>query len=130
MSNTAATTTLFRPVGVHELDLIRASGFRRFPPRLAHQPIFYPVVNEAYAVQIARDWNAKDAASGYVGYVTRFAIRSHFLARYPVHQVGAQAHQEYWIPAEELDAFNRQIVGLIEVVAEFRGEGAPSKVVP
>jgi len=41
--------TLFRPVGQAELDLIRASGFTAFPPRLPGQPIFYPVLNEAYA---------------------------------------------------------------------------------
>jgi len=35
-----ATTILFRPVGAHELALIRASEYREFPPRLAHQPIF------------------------------------------------------------------------------------------
>ena len=60
------TTTLFRPVGKPELDLIRASGVRAFPPRLAQQPIFYPVLNEEYATEIARDWNTKDAASGAV----------------------------------------------------------------
>lgn len=87
------------------------------------------MVNEAYAVQIARDWNTKDVASGYVGYVTRFATRSHFLARYPVQLVGAEVHQEYWIPAVDLDEFNRNIVGLIEVVAEFCGEGSPSEAV-
>jgi hypothetical protein len=117
-------TTVWRPVGQAELELIEASGWRAFPPRLAHQPIFYPVVNEEYAVQIARDWNAKDAASGYVGYVTRFRVRSDFLARYPVETAGARRHQEYWIPAEEMDAFNAAIVSPIEVVAEFRGEAA------
>lgn len=118
------TTLLWRPVGQAELELIQASGWRAFPPRLAHQPIFYPVANEEYAVQIARDWNAKDAASGYVGYVTRVRVRSDFLARYPLETAGARRHQEYWIPAEEMDAFNAAIVGPIEVVAEFRGEGA------
>jgi hypothetical protein len=52
-----AVTTLYRPVGRKELELIRASEFRFFPPRLASQPFFYPVLNEEYAVQIARDWN-------------------------------------------------------------------------
>jgi hypothetical protein len=117
-------TVLWRPVGQAELELIRASGGRAFPPRLAHQPIFYPVANEEYAVQIARDWNTKDAASGHVGYVTRFRVRSDFLARYPLETAGARRHQEYWIPAEEMDAFNAALVGPIEVVGEFRGEGA------
>jgi hypothetical protein len=115
-----ATVTLYRPVGQVELDLIRASGFRAFPPRLPSQPIFYPVLNEAYAAQIARDWNTRDAASGFVGYVTRFRVRADHLARYEVRTVGrGRLHEEYWIPAEELDDFNAQIVGEIEVVAEF-----------
>jgi hypothetical protein len=117
----AETVTLFRPVGQAELDLLRAGGYRAFPPRLAHQPIFYPVLDEGYAVQIARDWNTKDAASGYTGYVTRSRVRAAFLAPYPVRTAGASAHQEYWIPAEDLPALNAALVGPIEVVGEFRG---------
>jgi hypothetical protein len=120
----SAATTLYRPVGAAELKLIEESGWCAFPPRLAHQPIFYPVLDEAYAVQIARDWNTKDAASGYAGYVTRFAVDADFLARYVVRTVGARGHRELWVPAEELDAFNRHILGRIEVVAEFRGAPA------
>lgn len=114
------TMTLYRPVGQKELDLIHESGDRAFPPRLSFQPIFYPVLNEDYATQIARDWNTKDAASGFVGYVTRFQVRADYLSRYPVQVVGGSQHQEYWIPAEELEDFNRNIVGTIEVVDEFR----------
>ena len=113
------TTVLYRPVGQKELDLIRESGFAAFPPRLFWQPIFYPVLNEEYAVGIARDWNTKDEASGFVGYVTRFHVRADYLARYDVQTVGSRVHQEYWIPAEDLAEFNRNIVGPIEVIAEF-----------
>jgi hypothetical protein len=120
MSDEAAVT-LFRPVGTEELDLILESGFREFPPRLPEQPIFYPVLNEDYATQIARDWNAKHSASGR-GFVTRFRVRTEFLSRYEVQTVGGSIHQEYWIPAEELPEFNRNIVGLIEVIAEFSRE--------
>jgi hypothetical protein len=67
-----ATTTLYRPVGNLELELIEKSGFRAFPPRLPDQPYFYPVTNEEYAIQIARDWNTKDSASGFIGHVLRF----------------------------------------------------------
>ena len=111
------TITLYRPVGPEELDLIRRSGFRSFPPRLPEQPIFYPVLTEAYAVKIARDWNVK--ASG-AGYVTRFSVRRSFMMRYPVQNAGGSQHQEYWIPAEDLPQFNASIVGAIEVIAEFR----------
>ena len=110
------TTILYRPVGPKELTLIAASGDREFPPRLAEQPIFYPVLTEAYARQIAREWNVP--ASG-LGYVTRFAVRQEFLARYAEQQVGASIHRELWIPAEELAEMNRNIVGLIEVIAEY-----------
>lgn len=113
------TVTLYRPVGLKELGLIRESGFKAFPPRLPEQPIFYPVANEAYATQIARDWNVKDPASGFRGFVTRFRVLADFMRRYAPKQVGAAVHQEYWIPAGELAEFNENIVGLIEVIAEF-----------
>lgn len=116
------TVTLFRPIGQKERELIQQSGDRAFPPRLPFQPIFYPVLNEEYAVQIARDWNTKDAASGYVGYVTRFRVRADFISRYQIQTVGSSMHQEYWIPAEELDQFNQNIVGSVEVIAEFRSD--------
>jgi hypothetical protein len=110
------TITLYRPVGPAELALIRESGWRRFPPRLPEQPIFYPVLNEEYATRIARDWNAKRDGGGYV---TRFRVKADFARRYPVRSAGAAVHKELWIPAEELSAFNDNIVGEIEVVAAF-----------
>jgi hypothetical protein len=112
-------TTLFRPVGQAELDLIAASGFTKFPPRLEHQPIFYPVLNYEYAEQIAREWNTRDEASGFAGYVLRFEVETQFLDRYSVQKAGDRRHEEYWIPAEELEEFNSHIVGKIEVVAKF-----------
>jgi len=112
----AETTILYRPVGPEELRLIAASGYREFPLRLPEQPIFYPVLNEEYARQIARDWNV--SASG-AGFVTRFAVRNEFLTRYSAQTVGTTVHQELWIPAEDLVEMNRKIVGLIEVVASF-----------
>jgi hypothetical protein len=114
------TTVLFRPVGQKEFDLIIASNYKTFPPRLTYQPIFYPVLNKAYAVKIARDWNTKDLASDFVGYVTRFYVATEFLARYSVQNVGGSEYQEYWIPADDLPEFNAHIVGKIEIIAEFR----------
>ncbi len=111
------TTTLYRPVGPKELELIRHSGFKAFPPRLPAQPIFYPVLTEDYAAKIARDWNVK--ASG-AGYVTRFAVDCAFLDRYPIEEAGDSQHREYWIPAGHLPEFNAAIVGPIAVIAEFK----------
>jgi hypothetical protein len=110
------TVTLFRPVGPAEQELIRQSDFRAFPPRLPEQPIFYPVLTEEYATKIARDWNVRASGSGYV---TRFAVRRSFLDRYHVQNAGGERFQEYWIPAEKLGDFNDNIVGKIEITAEF-----------
>jgi hypothetical protein len=110
------TVTLYRPVGPKELALIAASGWREFPPRLPEQPIFYPVTNEAYAMQIARDWNVKESGAGYV---TKFEVDADYLSQYPKQRVGGAIHMEYWIPAEQLPEFNRHIAGNIVVTAEF-----------
>ena len=55
-----------------------------------------------------------------MGYVTRFAVRKSYLDGHQVQQAGGDTILEHWIPAEELDEFNDNIVGLIEVVSEFR----------
>lgn len=115
------TTVLFRPVGEHELRLIAEAGYKAFPPRHPGQPIFYPVLTEEYATQIARDWNAKNSASK-VGYVTRFAVKTEYLSQFTPQKVGGEIHVEYWIPAEKMDEFNQNIMGLIEVISQFRGE--------
>lgn len=111
------TTTLYRPVGERELALIRESGWRAFPPRLPEQPIFYPVLNEEYATQIARDWNTRD---GGTGYVVRFEVNSEYLERFPIQTAGARIHREYWIPSEELNEFHQHIEGEIQIISEFR----------
>ena len=113
---TVSTTTLYRPVGPKELDLIKQSDWKAFPPRLPHQPIFYPVLNEEYATQIARDWNAKESGSGFV---TRFEAESDYVSKFGIKTVGSSQHQELWVPAEKLVEFNRHIVGVIQVIAEF-----------
>ncbi len=111
-----ATKTLWRPVGPKELELIVGADHRRFPPRLPEQPIFYPVCNERYAIEIAERWNATSDGGGFV---TRFEVRDEYITGYETHVVGARHHEEYWIPAEDLDAFNDAIVGRIEVVHVF-----------
>ncbi|MEU4807718.1 ADP-ribosylation/crystallin J1 [Nocardia fluminea] len=116
MTTAPRTTVLWRPTGLSELALVAESGWRTWPPRLPDQPIFYPVLNEAYAVLIARDWNVP--ASG-AGYVTRFEVRTDYLDNYDVQQAGGRDILEYWIPAEDLEEFNRNIIGAIEVVRRF-----------
>ncbi len=120
------TVTLYRPVGKGEMELIRESGFKAFPPRLPHQPIFYPVLNEEYARAIAERWNVRDQQSGYVGFVTRFLVRTAFVEQFPEKQVGDAHHRELWIPAERLEELNANIVGEIELIAEFRSSQTDS----
>ena len=107
---------LYRPVGTEELRLVEESSWTRFQPRLPEQPIFYPVENEEYAIQIARDWNVKSSGSGHV---LRFDVDPIFLEKYPIQQVGNATHREYWIPAEDLEQFNDHIIGSIELIASF-----------
>ncbi len=111
------TTIMYRPTGPEELELVKQSGFTKWPPRLPDQPIFYPVTNEQYAKEIATKWNIN--ASG-VGYVTRFEVKKAFMAKYNIEQVGASHHTEWWVPAEELEELNRHIVGKIKVIGEYR----------
>ena len=114
------TVTLWRPTGLHELRLVADSGWRAWPPRLPDQPIFYPVLNFPYAEEIARDWNTKTAP--WVGFVTRFQVEAEVATTYEIQVVGSErTHQELWVPAEDLGAFNAAIVGSIEVVAAYAG---------
>jgi hypothetical protein len=111
------TVVMYRPTGPEELALVEQTGFKRWPPRLLGQPIFYPVTNEEYATEIASRWNVKDSG---VGYVTRFHVLASFANRYEIQRVGAAHHTEWWIPTGELEALNDSIVGEIEVISEFR----------
>lgn len=106
-------------MGRAEFDLIAAADFLAFPPRLDIQPIFYPVTTLAYAEEIARRWNTKDAVSAFCGYALEFDIEAEWIARYPVQTVGSSAHQELWVPAEDLADFNSRLVGPIRVVSRF-----------
>lgn len=107
---------LYRPVGKAEFELIVQSNFTAYPPRLPEQPIFYPVLNERYAREIAEKWNRRYPDSQYTGYVTTFEIDDEYISQFSVQTVGACYHQEFWIPAEELTEFNRHIVGTIKII--------------
>ena len=115
------STTLWRPIGVYELRLIAQSGFRAFPPRLAEQPIFYPVCNQEYAAEIASKWNTGDPNSGHGGFVTRFDVADEVAAQYPRHVVGARRHEELWVPAADLASFCAAFVAPIAVVQGWLG---------
>ncbi len=110
------TVTLYRPTGPEELKLVEESGFRRWPPRLPEQPIFYPVTNEQYATEIASRWNVEESGSAFV---TRFEVKRPFMDRYEIHTVGASHHTEWWVPAEHLEELNANIVGKIDVIARL-----------
>jgi len=110
------TTTMYRPTGQPEYDLVEQSGFTEWPPRLPEQPIFYPVTNIEYAREIASIWNTKDPGNGNIGYVFTFEVNKSFADNYEIHCVGARHHTEWWVPAEDLHALNRNIVGKITLL--------------
>ena len=109
---------LYRPVGTKELQLMAKSGFKCFPPRLPEQPIFYPVLSQEYAAEIASNWNVK-YNDDHVGYVTQFEVDDEFVKKYEPHTVGASYHRELWVPAEELVEFNKHLIGTIRVIEVF-----------
>ena len=114
--------TLFRPVGLRELELIGESGWKSFPWRLEIQPIFYPVLNFEYAAQIAREWNTRDPVSGWAGWVTRFEVEDAYAQQFEPQTVGSSHHRELWVPSEQMDEFNAHILGPIRIEAVFVGE--------
>lgn len=117
---TGATLELFRPTGINELQLVVKAQLRAWPPRLPDQPIFYPVLNQPYAEQIARDWNTK--AEPFAGYVTAFEVSDSYASKFERRVVGGHQHEELWVPAEELDEFNDHLEGPIRVLGAFFGE--------
>lgn len=110
------TVTCYRPTGQKELDLVAESGFKYWPPRLPEQPIFYPVTTEQYAIDLTQ-WNISDFGAGYV---TKFEVKKSFMDNYPIKCVGASSHTEWWIPADDLEELNNNIVGSIKVIGEYR----------
>ena len=109
------TITCYRPTGKKELDLVEASDFKKWPPRLPEQPLFYPVTNEQYAIEVTK-WNITDFGAGYV---TKFEVNKEFMDRYLIKCVGAKHHTEWWIPAADLDELNDNIVGTIDVIGKY-----------
>ena len=56
------------------------------------------------------------------GFVTKFHLNKEYASKFDVQNVGGQIHNELWVPSEELEEFNNNIVGLIEVTKEFYQE--------
>ncbi|SEC82811.1 hypothetical protein SAMN04489761_3700 [Tenacibaculum sp. MAR_2009_124] len=115
------TVTLYRPIGEKELLLIAENDFTSFPTRLDWQPIFYPVLNEEYACEIASKWNTRDEFGNYLGFVTKFQVSQAEFSKYKIQNVGGTIHNELWVPAEELETFNNSIVGKIDVFKVYIG---------
>jgi hypothetical protein len=122
---------LFRPIGLRELTLIAKAGFKLFPPRLSHQPIFRPALDREYAERIARDWSTNDRLAGYAGFVIRFEIDQDYAQRFNVHVVGSRsAHRELYVRAEELDEFSNHLIGKITVLSSYYGKQFSGEIDP
>jgi hypothetical protein len=114
--------TLYRPMGLFETRLVLESNCKEFPPRLEGQPIFYPVLNEGYAVQIASEWNTTDEKSGYSGFVASFNLNNSYFKEFEVQHVGDDQHNELWVPADKLQEFNSHIMNGIIISKTFYGD--------
>lgn len=114
---------LYRPVGLSEAVKILESKASAFPPRLPEQPIFYPVLTRDYAEQITQQWNVPSASAGYAGFVTEFHLEAKYASKFKAQVVGPSTARELWVSAEELDTFNRHLVGTICLISAHYGEG-------
>lgn len=111
---------LYRPVGLQELALIYDSDMKTFPARLPQRPIFYPVLQLEYARQTASDWNAKNGQ--FAGYVTQFKVEDEYIDKFEEHAVGGSQYQELWVPAEDIEEFNKHLTGPIKVLEGHFGD--------
>jgi hypothetical protein len=107
--------TLYRPIGLREMALVKDADWRAFPARSRGQPNLCPLPDRSDAAQIARDWKVK---TGGAGFVTRFAVKAAYLRQLQA-QAGEEIRLDYWIAREELPRFNENIVGKIEVIEAF-----------
>jgi len=57
-----------------------------------------------------------------VGHVTKFNVNADYLMKFEVQKVGGLIHNELWVPAHELEEFNNNIVGLIELIETHTGQ--------
>ena len=108
------TTKLYRPINLEELILIEESFWKRIPIRLGGwQPILYVVSNLEYAEEILTKWYIP---SGIDGYIICCEVNSEFLSKYNVENADGKIHNEYWIPADDVDEFNNNLIGYIQVL--------------
>jgi len=47
-------------------------------------------------------------------------VKKGFMDKYPIQKVGGCNHTEWWVPAKDLEELNDNIVGIIEVIGEYR----------
>jgi len=112
---------LYKSLSPQQLVQVENSGWRRFAADGSKQRVFYPKVYLSYAEQIARQW---DAVQFERGFVVSFKICAEVLHRYEIQTVAYEEHLEYRVPIAELEFFNQQIMGKIELVSSFCSESA------
>jgi hypothetical protein len=113
------TTILYRPAGQEELDLVKKSGFKAFPPAVEAQPVLNFLESEEYATFIARQVDANKSSSGYIGYVLSVSVHTDFITQFAIRKEGSAIALEYEIPADRIIQFNENIVGMIELIAQY-----------
>jgi len=104
---------LFRAVGEKEFRLIQQNGFKGFPARMPGRRKMNLAPDKEYAMQIALKRNTEDRRN----YILEFEADDNYIFWFGTKT--ADGHQEYNIPAEQIDEFNSHITGLISVAGVF-----------
>lgn len=120
--NNNAYKTLYKSIGLPEWRLIAAEGRKRFHPRLLTKPVFYPALGYEYACRLAKEWNAIDHMSEYVGIVAGFNVHPEFLRKYDEIMEGDYDPGSLWVSVDELYALNQAIIGRMNIYEVYYGE--------
>ncbi len=103
--------TLYRAVNAEELAALQSLRWKGFPP--CAEAAFYPALNARFALDFI---HSQEGGKKPALYLTRFQIHAGYVRSFEVQTLSGEVHDELWVPAEEWENFNRNIVGRIAVV--------------
>lgn len=114
-SHRTTSFVLYKVVSGLEYHLIRLSNNRMFPAKFEDKQIFVSSNRESYACTAAKEISSK---TGSIWLVMRVKVKTlvNVQTRYDA------GFPEYLISSNDMDRFNRNIVGQIEIAHVFRGE--------
>lgn len=113
-----AYKTIYRSCGMPEWRLIRQDGRGRFPACMIRAEIFFPSLLFENACELAREFNAGDAASEHAGLVLACDVPPDFLQQYEDPELEPES---LWLPPEVRASINEALRTPLRVCEVFYG---------